>query len=97
MEIRLFRCRYQANQHGGNFCIGEIQREHCVFTFHDVGQINFRIVGIQQRQGNAVQQLSGQRDFYLAFGRVSLPETSKQTLSSVLPFAVSPMRSTGSP
>ena len=42
----LFRCRYQANQRGGNFCIGEIQREHCVFTFLDVGQLNFRIVGI---------------------------------------------------
>lgn len=62
----LFRCRYQANQRSGNFCIGEIQREHCVFTFHDVGQINFRTVGIQQRQGTAVQQLGGHRDFYLA-------------------------------
>ena len=62
----LFRCRYQANQRGGNLCIGEVQREHCVFTFHDVGQINFRTVGIQQRQGNTVQQIGGHRDFYLA-------------------------------
>ena len=97
MEIRLFRCRYQANQRGGNFHIGEIQREHCVFTFHDVGQINFRTVGIQQRQGNAVQQLGGQRDLYLALRLGELAGNFKQTLSSVLPFAVSPMRSTSSP